>query len=48
VVLARRAVHDWTTLAIAVVTTAVLFKRKIPEPLVIAAAAVVGLITFRQ
>lgn len=48
VVLARRAVHDWTTLAIAVVTTAILFKRKIPEPLVIAAAAIIGLITFRR
>lgn len=47
VVLARRAIHDWVTLAIAVVITAILFKWKVPEPLLIAAAAVVGLITFR-
>jgi chromate transporter len=46
VVLARRAIHDWITLAIAVVITAILFKWKIPEPLLIAAAAIVGLLTF--
>ncbi len=44
VVLARRAVYDWTTLAIALVVTALLFRRKIPEPLLIAAAAIVGLV----
>jgi len=47
VVLARRAIHDWVTLGIAVVITAILFKWKVPEPLLIVAAAVVGLITFR-
>lgn len=46
VVLARRAIHDWITLAIAVVITAILFKWKIPEPVLIAAAAIVGLLTF--
>lgn len=48
VVLARRAILDWTTLVIAALTTTILFKRKVPEPLVIAAAAVVGLIAFRR
>src|SRR6266550_3263662 len=43
VVLARRSVHDVATLAIAVASLAVLMKWKLPEPLVIAAAAVVGL-----
>jgi chromate transporter len=47
VVLARRAIHDWTTLAISLATAAVLFKWKVPEPLLVAAAAVVGLLTFR-
>ncbi len=43
VVLARRAVYDWVTAGIALLTAAVLFRWKIPEPMVIAAAAVVGL-----
>ncbi len=43
VVLARRAVYDWVTAAIALVTVALLFRWKIPEPVVIGAAAVVGL-----
>jgi chromate transporter len=43
VVLARRAVYDWVTAAIALITAALLFRWKIPEPLVIVAAAVVGL-----
>jgi chromate transporter len=46
VVLARRAIHDWVTLGIAVVVTAILFKWKIPEPLLIAGAAIIGLLTF--
>ena len=45
IVLARRAVYDWVTLAIAVVTAALLFRWKIPEPIIIVAAAVVGLTT---
>jgi chromate transporter len=43
VVLARRSIYDWPTAVIAVVTLAVLFKWKVPEPLVIAVAAVAGL-----
>jgi chromate transporter len=44
VVLARRSVYDWPTALIAVITLAVLFKWKVPEPLLIAVAAVVGLV----
>jgi chromate transporter len=44
VVLARRSIYDWPTAVIAVVTLAVLFKWKVPEPVLIAAAAVVGLV----
>jgi chromate transporter len=44
VVLARRSIYDWPTLVIALVTLAVLFKWKAPEPLLIGLAAVVGLI----
>ena len=43
VVLARRSIYDWPTAAIAAVSLAVLFKWKVPEPAVIAAAAVAGL-----
>jgi chromate transporter len=46
VVLARRAVYDWVTAAVALITAALLFRWKIPEPLVIAIAAVVGLIAY--
>ena len=47
VVLARRAVYDWITAAIAVVTAALLFRWKMPEPLVILAAAAVGLMAHQ-
>jgi chromate transporter len=43
VVLARRSVHDVPTIVIAIVTFAVLFRWKVPEPLLIACAAVAGL-----
>jgi chromate transporter len=44
VVLARRSIYDWPTLLIALITLAVLFKWKVPEPLIIALAAVAGLL----
>ena len=44
VVLARRSIYDRPTLLIALITLAVLFKWKVPEPLLIAVAALVGLI----
>jgi chromate transporter len=48
VVLARRSIYDWPTLLIALVTLAVLFKWKVPEPLLIALAAIAGLILCGQ
>jgi chromate transporter len=44
VVLARRSVHDVPTIVIAIVTFAVLFRWKVPEPLLIACAAIAGLL----
>jgi chromate transporter len=44
IVLARRSVYDLPTLAIAIVSLAVLFRWKIPEPVVIGCAAMAGLL----
>lgn len=44
IVLARRSIYDWPTLLIALITLAVLFKWKVPEPLLIVLAALAGLI----
>jgi len=44
IVLARRSIYDWPTLLIALVTLGVLFKWKVPEPSLIAIAAIVGLV----
>jgi chromate transporter len=44
VVLARRSVYDWPTLAICAVSIAILFRWKVPEPILIACAAVAGLL----
>jgi chromate transporter len=44
VVLARRSVYDWPTIFICAVSVAVLFRWKIPEPILIACAAVAGLL----
>ena len=44
IVLARRSVYDLPTIVIAVVSLAVLFRWKVPEPVVIACAAGIGLI----
>ena len=47
VVLGRRSITDWPTLAIFAIALVVLWKaKKIPEPIVVAAAAVVGLIVY--
>jgi len=43
VVLARRSIYDLPTVLIAAVSLAILFRWKIPEPAVIAVAAVAGL-----
>lgn len=44
IVLARRSVYDIPTLGIAAVSLAVLFRWKVPEPLLIAGAAIAGLL----
>jgi chromate transporter len=44
VVLARRSVYDWRTVLICAVSLAVLFRWKVPEPILIACAAVAGLL----
>jgi chromate transporter len=44
IVLARRSIFDIPTSLIAVITLAVLFRWKIPEPLLIGCAAVAGLL----
>ena len=43
VVLARRSIFDIPTVAIAVITFAILFRWKVPEPVLIGCAAVAGL-----
>jgi chromate transporter len=47
IVLARRSVYDLPTTLICVISVAVLFRWKIPEPILIACAAVAGLILHR-
>src|SRR5882672_9009837 len=44
VVLARRSVYDWPTIFICGASLAILFRWKIPEPILIACAAVAGLL----
>jgi len=44
VVLAHRSVYDLPTFAIAIASLAILFRWKIPEPILIACAAVAGLV----
>jgi len=43
IVLARRSVYDVPTFAIAIASLAILFRWKVPEPILIACAALVGL-----
>ncbi len=45
VVLGRRAIHDLLTATIALVTLAVISRWKIPEPLIIVAAAIAGVLS---
>jgi len=44
IVLTRRAVHDWATLAIALISLLVLWRFKLKEPVLVLAAAVAGLL----
>ena len=43
VILARRSIYDWPTILVALVSLAVLMKWKVPEPMLIAVAAVAGM-----
>jgi chromate transporter len=44
VVLARRSLADWPTLLIALVTLVVLWRWKLPEPVMVLVAAAAGLL----
>ena len=46
VLLGRIAIGDWLTALVALVSLIVLFRWKVSNPLLVAAAAVVGLIAF--
>jgi chromate transporter len=46
VLLGRIAIGDWLTILIGVVSLAVLFRWKVSNPLLMAAAALVGLIAY--
>jgi chromate transporter len=46
VLLARRAIYDVPTAAIALVSLAILWRFKVPEPILVAAAGIIGLIAF--
>ena len=47
VVLARRSVYDLPTIVICAISLTVLFRWKVPEPIVIACAAIAGLLLHR-
>jgi chromate transporter len=46
ILLAKRAIFDLPTAAIAVVSLAILWRFKVPEPILVAAAGIVGLVAF--
>ncbi|WP_050423326.1 chromate transporter [Bradyrhizobium tropiciagri] len=46
ILLGKIAIGDWLTIAVAVVSLAVLFRWKVSNPMLIAATAVVGLIAY--
>jgi chromate transporter len=46
IVLARRAIYDIPTAAVALISLGVLWRFKVPEPILVAAAGIVGLIAF--
>lgn len=46
ILLARRAIYDVPTAAVALVSLAILWRFKVPEPILVAAAGVVGLVVF--
>lgn len=46
ILLARRAIYDVPTAAVALISLVVLWRFKVPEPILVAAAGIVGLISF--
>lgn len=44
--IARRAIYDVPTAAVALASLGVLWRLKVPEPILVAAAGIVGLIAF--
>jgi len=46
ILLARRAIYDVPTVIVAAVSLAILWRYKIPEPILVAASGIVGLIAF--
>jgi chromate transporter len=46
ILLARRAIYDVPTAAVALISLAVLWRFKVPDPILVAAAGIVGLISF--
>ena len=46
ILLARKAIYDVPTALVALVSLALLWRYKIPEPILVTAAGIVGLIAF--
>src|SRR5437667_678867 len=46
-VLGRRAIHDWATVLVAAIALLITLRWKVPEPLLIAGAAVAGVLLYR-
>jgi chromate transporter len=45
-VIAQRSITDWLTAALAIVTAGILWRWKLPEPVVVIAAALIGLVAY--
>lgn len=45
-VIAQRSITDWLTAALALTTAGILWKWKLPEPIVVIAAALIGLVAY--
>jgi chromate transporter len=45
IVIGQRSITDWVTAVVAIVTVGLLWRfKKLPEPVIVAAAAVIGLV----
>ena len=47
ILLARRAIYDVPTAVVALISLGVLWRFKVPEPILVVAAGIVGLIVFQ-